>query len=59
MLDDAGDVAHAVCVAVGEGPRIDLVQDAVLHHGASDGLTPPGPRRRAAASRQGERSSIG
>ena len=59
MLDDPRDVADAVGVAVSERTRIDLVEDAglpprlVSRRHASDPAVP------VAASRQGDRSSIG
>ena len=59
MLDDPRDVADAVSVAVGERTRIDLVEDAGLPpwlFGRGHASTPTGP---VAASRQGDRSSIG
>ena len=59
MVDDARDVADAVGVAVGEGPRIDLVEDARSSTTAVVGRHASLPTVPTAASRQGERSSIG
>ncbi len=59
VLDDAGDVAHAVGVAVGEGPRVDLVQDGRLPPRLVGRRHASGPTVPTTAARQGERSSIG
>ncbi len=57
LAGDAGEVADAVAVRIGERPRIDLVDDGVAPPRSVGHRTPTAERRSLAASRSGSAPS--